>query len=137
MRRSNCKLPGQGIIHALRVLRTFARVLSYFTFFVRVVHAVRVSPTSCHTFVVRAQEVRGRDRPQRVLAQAQRDRGARGTAPHPRHQRWRQAERGGGRLSLCPLCHDSTIVMRRGGPCAASVDYRDYFWRPVSFDHLS
>lgn len=51
---------------------------------------------SVYLFVLRLhrlQEVRGRDRPQRVLAQAQGDRGAGRTAPHPRHQRRRQAQR--------------------------------------------
>lgn len=57
---------------------------------------VRVFSWMC----ARVQEVRGRDRPQRVLAQAQGDRRAGGTAPHPRHQRRRQAQCGGGRLSL-------------------------------------
>lgn len=45
------------------------------------------------TYLLGLQEVRGRDRPQRVLAQAQGDRGAGRTAPHPRHQRRRQAQR--------------------------------------------
>lgn len=92
---------------------------------------VRVKrPRVPFTFVTGVQEVRGRDRPQRVLAQAQGDRGARGTAAHPGHQRRRQAERGGGRLSL-HLCDDFTIIITHRGTllpaygwlCLASKGY--------------